>query len=40
MDGDARVSSKTSWNLLGGSIEFDMDTTGVADEVNTNLYTT
>lgn len=40
MNGDGRISSKTSWNLLGGSIEFDMDTTGVADEVNTNLYTT
>ena len=37
--GDARVSSKASWNLLGGYIAFDMDVTGVAPEVNTNLYT-
>ena len=35
--GDARVSSKASWNLLGGYIAFDMDVTGVAPEVNTNL---
>jgi hypothetical protein len=39
MTGDSRVSSKTSWNLLGGSIEWDMDTTATAVEVNTNLYT-
>jgi hypothetical protein len=38
--GEGRVSSKTSWDLLGGSIEWDMDTTGVSAEVNTNLYTT
>merc|ERR1711871_1221285 len=37
--GDARVSSKASWNLLGGYVAFDMDVTGVAAEVNTNLYT-
>merc|ERR1711871_1130201 len=37
--GDARVSSKTSWNLLGGHIAFDMDVSAVAPEVNTNLYT-
>ena len=37
--GDARVSSKTSWNLLGGSMEWDMDVSGVAAEVNTNFYT-
>eukprot|EP00937_MAST-01D_sp_MAST-1D-sp2_P005663 g5663.t1 len=37
--GDCRVSSKTSWNLLSGYISFDMDTSGVANEVNTNLYT-
>jgi len=39
MTGDARVSSKTSWNLLGGFMEFDMDTTEVQPEVNTNFYT-
>jgi hypothetical protein len=38
--GEGRVSSKTSWNLLGGSIEWDMDTSRVNKEVNTNLYTT
>jgi hypothetical protein len=27
--GDGRVSSKTSWNLLGGFMEFDMDTSKV-----------
>ena len=37
--GDARVSSKTSWNLLGGFIEFDMDVSRVSPQVNTNLYT-
>lgn len=37
--GDARVSSKTSWNLLGGYMEFDMDTTQTQPEVNTNFYT-
>jgi hypothetical protein len=37
--GDGRVSSKTAWNLLGGYMEFDMDTTAVANEVNTNFYT-
>jgi hypothetical protein len=39
MKGGGRVSSKTSFNLLGGYMEFDMDTTGVANEVNTNFYT-
>jgi len=37
--GDGRVSSKTSFNLLGGFMEFDMDTSRVANEVNTNFYT-
>jgi len=37
--GDARVSSKTSWNLLGGSMEWDMDTSETKPEVNTNFYT-
>ena len=39
MTGDARVSSKASWNLLGGYMEWTMDTTRVHAEVNTNLYT-
>jgi hypothetical protein len=38
--GGGRVSSKTSWNLLGGFIEFDMNVSRVVDAVNTNLYTT
>lgn len=37
--GDGRVSSKTAWNLLGGSMEWDMDVSRVANEVNTNFYT-
>jgi hypothetical protein len=37
--GGGRVSSKTAFNLLGGFMEFDMDTSGVANEVNTNFYT-
>lgn len=38
MSGGGRVSSKTSFNLIGGSIEFDMDSTRVNAEVNANLY--
>ena len=38
--GDGRVSSKTSWNLLGGSLELVMDVRGVQPGVNTNFYTT
>lgn len=37
--GDSRVSSKTSFNLLGGYIEFDMDVSGVTAGTNTNIYT-
>lgn len=37
--GDSRVSSKSAWNLLGGYMSFDMDTSRVADAVNTNFYT-
>ena len=33
--GDSRVSSKTSFNLLGGYIAFNMDVTQVSPEVNT-----
>jgi len=37
--GDARVSSKTSFNLLGGYVEFDMDTSRATPGTNTNIYT-
>ena len=37
--GSGRVSSKTSFDLLGGSITFTMDVSNVADAVNTNFYT-
>lgn len=37
--GNSRVSSKTSWNLLGGYIEFDMDVSRANAGVNTNIYT-
>jgi hypothetical protein len=37
--GNARISSKSSFNLLGGRIEFDMDTTRTSAGVNTNIYT-
>jgi len=37
--GNARISSKTSFNLLGGYIEFDMDTSKANAGVNTNIYT-
>lgn len=38
--GAGRVSTKTAWNLLGGSIEFEMDTSKTNAAVNTNVYTT
>jgi hypothetical protein len=37
--GNGRISGKTSFNLLGGYIEFDMDTTKAHAGVNTNIYT-
>jgi len=37
--GNSRVSSKASWNLLGGYMSFDMDVSGVESGVNTNFYT-
>lgn len=40
MTGAGGVHAKTSWNLLDGYIEFDMDTSGANAGVNTNLYTT
>lgn len=40
MTGSGGVHAKTSWNLLGGFIEFEMDTSGSNAGVNTNLYTT
>jgi len=40
MTGSGGVHAKTSWNLLDGYIEFDMDTSRAHAGVNTNLYTT
>jgi len=37
--GGGRVSSKTAWNLLGGYMQFDLNVAKVANEVNTNFYT-
>ena len=39
ISGSGRVSSKTSFNLLGGSVSFTLDLSQVADGVNTNFYT-
>lgn len=39
INGSGRVSSKTSWNLINGSIEFDIDVSGAQAGVNTNVYT-
>lgn len=36
--GGARVSSRASFNLLGGYVEFDMDVSGAHGGVNQNLY--
>lgn len=40
IQGSGGVHSKTTWNLNGGYVEFDMDTSGAQGGVNTNLYTT
>jgi hypothetical protein len=40
IQGSGGVHSKTTWNLNGGFVEFDMDTSGAQGGVNTNLYTT
>jgi len=40
VQGGARVSSKASYNLAGGFIEFDMDLTGAHGNVNNNFYLT
>jgi len=37
--GDGRVSTKATFNTLGGSVQFDMDTTKAHAGVNTNIYT-
>jgi len=37
--GEARIHSKAAFNLLGGWVEFDLDTTGAHTGVNNNLYT-
>jgi alpha-galactosidase len=39
VDGEGGVHGKTSWNLLGGSIQFDMDVCGAQTGVNNNFYT-
>ena len=38
--GGARVRSKASFNLLGGYVEFDMNTAGAKSGVNNNFYLT
>jgi len=40
MRGSGRVSSRASFDLRGGSVEFDMDLSGAQGGVNTNLYVT
>jgi len=40
IQGGGGVHSKTTWNLNGGYVEFDMDTSGAQGGVNNNLYTT
>jgi len=40
LTGVGGVHSKVTWNLNGGYVEFDMDTSRAAAAVNTNLYTT
>lgn len=37
--GGGRLGTKASFNLLGGFIDFDFDTTDANPAVNTNLYT-
>jgi len=37
--GEGGVHGKTSWNLLGGSIELDIDVCGAQKGVNNNFYT-
>jgi len=39
VDGEGGVHGRTSWNLLGGYIEFDMDVCGAQTGVNNNFYT-
>lgn len=40
LTGGGGVHSKVTWNLNGGYVEFDMDTSRAGAAVNTNLYTT
>jgi hypothetical protein len=37
--GWASVQGKTSFNLLGGYVEFDVDNSGVTTGINSNIYT-
>jgi len=39
VSGEGRVYGRTSWNMLGGYVEFDMDTSSVQAGVNSNFYT-
>jgi len=39
VNGEGGVHGRTSWNLLGGYIEFDMDVCGAQTGVNNNFYT-
>lgn len=39
MSGSGGVHGKQTYNLLGGYVEFDMDTSGAQGGVNTNFYT-
>jgi len=37
--GEGRVYGRTSFNMLGGYVEFDMDTSNAQAQINTNFYT-
>lgn len=39
ISGEGRVYGKTAFNLVGGYVEFDMDTSGVRASINSNFYT-
>jgi len=39
ISGEGRVYGTTAFNMVGGYVEFDMDTSGVHNSVNSNFYT-
>merc|ERR1712194_170687 len=39
VNGNAGAATKAAFNLLGGSVEFDIDFSGVQRGVNANIYT-